>query len=66
MPITVKLVISWTNAINIIDLIIQAKDQFQGPLFFRSFAIGAWGIWKERNSKIFRNIAPSRDSWKAS
>jgi hypothetical protein len=35
-----------------------------GPLFFEKFIIGAWGIWKERNSLIFRDIRPTRVSWR--
>ena len=25
--------------------------------------VGAWSLWKERNNKNFRGVAPSLDSW---
>jgi hypothetical protein len=57
--------INWNGGLGIIDKITEARSNFQGPLFFEIFTITAWGIWKERNNKIFRNIDPSRASWKA-
>lgn len=35
------------------------------PMFMEIFAVAAWGIWKERNDKLFRGIAPSTESWLA-
>lgn len=34
-------------------------------MFMETFAVAAWGIWKERNDKLFRGIAPSTQSWLA-
>jgi hypothetical protein len=50
--------------LNIIEAITQARESFHGELFFETFTIAAWGIWKERNNQIFKNIRPSRGGWK--
>jgi hypothetical protein len=57
--------INWNGGLQRIDKIIEAKSNFQGSLFFEIFVIAAWGIWKERNNWIFKNINPSRASWKS-
>jgi hypothetical protein len=57
--------INWNGGLQRIDKIIEAKSNFQGSIFFEIFTIAAWGIWKQRNNWIFKNINPSRASWKA-
>lgn len=32
-------------------------------MFVEVFTIAAWGIWKERNDKLFRGIPPTHGSW---
>jgi hypothetical protein len=59
-----RLNIIWPAEDNTIEIITQARSMHHGPLFFEKFIIGAWGIWKERNSLIFRNIRPTRVSWR--
>jgi hypothetical protein len=59
-----RLNIAWSDASYTLDIISQAHSTHQGPLFFEKFIIGAWGIWKERNNLIFRDIRPARASWR--
>lgn len=40
-----------------------AKEARGQPLFLEVFLLAAWSIWKERNNKHFRGIAPSKNSW---
>ena len=45
-------------------LIHGGKRNWGKPLFMETFIIAAWGVWKERNNKHFRNMMPSLESWK--
>jgi hypothetical protein len=45
------------------QMISAARSNFGKPFFFEAFAIAAWNIWKQRNTKIFDNVTPSVRSW---
>ena len=32
-------------------------------MFMEVFIIASWSIWKERNNKLFRNMAPTVEGW---
>jgi hypothetical protein len=41
----------------------QGKNDFNRAFFMEVFLVAVWEIWKQRNNKIFRGIAPSIKSW---
>jgi hypothetical protein len=45
--------------------IVDMKDKLQLPFAMEIIMLSAWGIWIVRNNKIFNNINPSFQSWKA-
>jgi hypothetical protein len=40
------------------------REECQHDFFMEVFSSAAWKIWKQRNAKIFRAIAPSFHSWR--
>lgn len=46
-------------------MIEAAKNAFGHEFFMERMALVAWGIWKQRNDLIFRNLAPSFSSWRS-
>ena len=32
-------------------------------MFMDVFIVSSWSIWKERNNKVFRSMAPTIDGW---
>lgn len=55
--------IPWAAGETTIQRISEAKLGWNRPLFMETFLLAAWSIWKERNNKHFRRIAPSKESW---
>jgi hypothetical protein len=55
--------IRWDHSFYFFDTIAKAKADCQHDSFMEIFAIAAWDIWRQRNDKIFRLVAPS-SSWK--
>jgi hypothetical protein len=45
----------------IVDMLSSAKSNFNKPFFM--VATATWGIWKVRNTRIFYNVIPIRNSW---
>lgn len=57
--------IAWPASVDHFEIMHAGKRAWQGPMFMEVFIVAAWGIWKERNDKLFRGIPPSLHSWKA-
>jgi hypothetical protein len=55
----------WTNQGDRLEIIKQGKITWNKKLFMEIFMLGAWNIWKERNSMFFNNVSPTVSSWKA-
>ena len=58
-----KLGISWPPFTCRLQLLQQAKHSWGRPLFFETFLVAAWSLWKERNNKHFRRIMPTVGGW---
>ena len=54
-----KLGITWPLHGNRVQLLHAAKATWGRPMFMEVFIIASWSIWKERNNKLFRNMAPT-------
>lgn len=57
--------ISWPTHGNRFEIMHAGRRSWRLPMFMEVFVVAAWGIWKERNDKLFRGIPPSLCSWKA-
>ena len=55
--------IAWHQGGTCLSKISMTKDTWRRPLFMEVFLLAAWSIWKERNNKHFRGIAPSLAAW---
>jgi hypothetical protein len=55
----------WTIQGDRLEIIKQGKITWNKKLFMEIFMLGAWNIWKERNSMFFNNVSPTVSSWKA-
>mgnify|MGYP002413836659 FL=1 len=55
--------ICWSSQGSRLDWISTAKTVWNKPMFMAIFLQAAWSIWKERNNKVFRRIAPTKTSW---
>ena len=58
-----KLGIAWPIHGNRVQLLHAAKNTWIGPMFMDVFIVASWSIWKERNNKLFRSVAPTVDGW---
>ncbi|XP_073357917.1 uncharacterized protein [Aegilops tauschii subsp. strangulata] len=58
-----KLGIAWPMHGNRAQLLHAAKNTWVGPMFMDVFIVSSWSIWKERNNKLFRSVAPTVDGW---
>lgn len=47
------------------DMIIEAKENFQFPFFMETFAICCWNIWSRRNDFIFNNVPVNFQRWRS-
>lgn len=47
------------------ETLLAAKRDFDGPCFTEIVILACWGIWKQRNGWIFKNIRPTFRGWKA-
>jgi hypothetical protein len=55
----------WTNQGDRLEIIKQGRITWNKKLFMEIFMLGAWNIWKERNSMFFNGVSPTVSSWKA-
>lgn len=55
--------VSWTVSDCRLHKIHVGKAAWNKPMFMEMFAIACWGIWKERNNKLFRGITQTHGSW---
>lgn len=55
--------ISWSDTDYRLHMIHAGRAVWSRPMFMEVFAVAAWGIWKERNDKVFREILPTHNSW---
>ena len=55
--------ICWSSQGSRLDWISTTKTAWNKPMFMAIFLQAAWSIWKERNNKVFRRIAPTKTSW---
>ena len=55
--------ITWVSA-SFADALVTAKKNFTGPCFMEIVILACWGIWKQRNNWIFKNIKPTFRGWK--
>ena len=51
---------------NTSEVLVAAKKGFNGPCFAEVVILACWGIWKQRNGWVFKNIRPTFRGWKAS
>ena len=58
-----KLRIDWPDFQNRFAALQNAQPNWPNPFFFEVFFTAAWSLWKERNNKHFRGVAPSIASW---
>ena len=56
--------ISWCDA-SMMDNLLVAKKEFEGPCFTEIVILACWNIWKQRNGFIFKETLPSFRGWKA-
>jgi hypothetical protein len=56
--------IQWTHNLPISDMILLARETFQGPCFLEVVACVLWNIWKVRNDFIFQAIPASFNRWR--
>jgi hypothetical protein len=56
--------ITWDHNIPFFETIQKAWSQCCHNFFMEVFLIAAWEIWKQKNTRIFRNTTPSFRSWK--
>lgn len=57
--------IVWDISLAFTDMLHQAMNSYRSTHFVEKILYAAWNIWKQRNSLIFQNLAPSISSWKA-
>ena len=55
--------IHWATQGDRLFWIQEAKTAWNNPMFMEIFLYASWSLWKERNNKHFRGIAPSIASW---
>lgn len=53
----------WPNDNCTLRLVHSGREVWGQPMFMEMFVVAAWGIWKERNDKLFRGVTPSHGSW---
>src|SRR3954468_11223994 len=58
-----KLGITWPLHGNRVQFLHVAESTWGKPMFMEVFIIASWSIWKERNNKLFRSMAPSIEGW---
>ena len=58
-----KLHIDWPDFQNRLTALQEAQTNWPHPFFIEVFLTAAWSLWKERNNKHFRGVAPSIASW---
>ena len=58
-----KLGITWPSQGNRLQLLHATKSSWNGPMFMDIFIVASWSLWKERNNKHFRGVAPTIDGW---
>ncbi|XP_037432425.1 uncharacterized protein LOC119299287 [Triticum dicoccoides] len=55
--------IHWATQGDRLFWIQEAKTAWNNPMFMEIFLYASWSLWKEKNNKHFRSIAPSISSW---
>jgi hypothetical protein len=60
-----RLGISWSLDQGMTIMFQRAKLSFKEPLFFEIATCALWGIWKQRNGKIFEGLQQSYQAWRA-
>ena len=58
-----KIGVHWIDFQNRFDALQNAQPNWPNPFFIEAFFTAAWSLWKERNNKHFRGVAPSITSW---
>ena len=55
--------IQWPGFDDRLNALQLARIAWPNPFFTEVFLTAAWSLWKERNNKHFRGVAPSIASW---
>ena len=55
--------ITWQQTGSRLRWISMAAHDWSSPMFMDVFLQAAWSIWKERNNKHFRGVAPMVGTW---
>lgn len=57
--------VHWSTHDHRLQLIEQANEDWEGPMFMDVFLVAAWSLWKERNNNHFRGVPPTFASWRS-
>ncbi|KQK22572.2 hypothetical protein BRADI_1g68165v3 [Brachypodium distachyon] len=57
--------INWDLTLTLGERLFAAQAAWQRGLFWETFTLAAWAIWKVRNAKLFDNAAPTLSAWRA-
>lgn len=58
-----KIGVDWPDFHNRFVALQNTQTIWPNPFFIETFYTAAWSLWKERNNKHFRGVAPSITSW---
>lgn len=63
--LSIRVGIFWDTSLNMDNMMMEARNNYQGRCFMEKILVGAWNICKQRNGFIFlNNKSPSLLSWR--
>lgn len=63
--LSIRVGIFWDTSLNMDNMMMEARNNYQGRCFMEKILVGAWNICKQRNDFIFlNNKSPSLLSWR--
>lgn len=56
--------VRWNLGLSALEMLLQARRDFNSVIFREIIIVGAWAIWKHRNEIVFDGVALSLRRWK--
>ena len=57
--------VTWTPGDNMMQILTEARREFNQPFFVEVILLASWSIWKVRNAQIFEGVRPRFYSWRS-